>query len=237
MDIDVHGLHQGFLRGAAARGAECVKNSEVVAIASAGRGALVRTTYQEYEATIVINAAGAWADHVAELAGLAPIGLRPLRRTAMIIDLPDAPDTQWPCVADVDEQFYFKPEAGKLLASPVNETPSDPCDSQPDELEIAMCAERIEQATNITIHRIGRRWAGLRTFAVDRAPVVGFDPARASFFWLAGQGGFGIQTAPALGRLASHLVRGLPCPEDLGEFGFAVELVSAARKLPLGPSS
>lgn len=231
MDIDVHALHQGFLRGAVSRGAELIKDVEVAAIERVSQGYRMRAGTQQFEATVVVNAAGAWADSIAQLAGITPIGLQPLRRTAMILDLPDGLDaTHWPFVVDVDHEFYFKPEAGKLLASPGNETPSPPCDAQPDELDIAVCVDRMEQATDLAIGRVGRRWAGLRTFAADRSPVVGFDPAADGFFWLVGQGGYGVQTSPAMAKLTARLVRRLSCPPELGQLGFTLDAVSPRRE-------
>ncbi|MHB8816136.1 MAG: NAD(P)/FAD-dependent oxidoreductase [Steroidobacteraceae bacterium] len=230
MDIDVHGVHQGFLRGAKRKGVEIIKDAEVLDIRKHRGGYIVCTGTSEYETTVVVNAAGAWADTVARLAGVVPVGLRPLRRSAMILDPPAGIENMaWPFVVDVDEEFYFKPESGMILASPANETESAPCDAVPEELEVALCVDRLEKCTTLSIRRVARSWAGLRTFADDRSPVVGFDPAESSFFWLAGQGGFGVQTSPALGRVAAALVRRLPIPEDLSRLGLSAEKIAPGR--------
>lgn len=230
MDIDVHALHQGYLRGAQNRGGKLVKDAEVVGIESRKGAYVVKAAAAEYETPVLVNAAGAWSDLVARLAGVTPLGLEPLRRTAMILDPPSAVcAVDWPLVVDVDHEFYFKPEAGKLLASPANESPSEPCDAQPDELDIAQCADRIEKSTTLSIGRIARSWAGLRTFAHDRSPVVGFDPGSTGFFWLAGQGGYGVQTSPAIARLAAALLNDLPVPEDLSSLGLTAAAVAPNR--------
>ncbi|MFZ1425323.1 MAG: FAD-binding oxidoreductase, partial [Geminicoccaceae bacterium] len=158
---------------------------------------------------IVVNAAGAWADHVAALAGLAPLGIVPHRRTAVIVSAPtDMPTTGWPMVEAIGETWYLKPDAGRLLCSPADETPCDPGDVQAEELDVAICVDRIEQAFTFPVRRIESRWAGLRCFARDRTPVVGEDPRAPGFFWLAGQGGYGIQIAPALAATAAALITG-----------------------------
>jgi D-arginine dehydrogenase len=220
MDIDVHALHQGFLRGLRARGSEVVCNAEVVALEREGETWRVETRSQRYVAPIVVNAAGAWADEIGRLAAAAPIGLVPKRRTAITFDPPrGASIERWPAVIDVDEQWYFKPDAGRILASPADETPSPPCDAQPDEYDIAVLIDRITNATTLSIPRIHAKWAGLRSFVADKTIVAGFDPRLRGFFWLAGQGGYGIQTAPAAGRVAAALARGEPLPEDVQALG------------------
>ena len=147
----------------------------------------------------------------AELAGLTGVGIEPRRRTAVLIDTPGPHDcSDWPLIIDVDEQFYFKPDAGQLLISPADETPSPPCDAQPEELDVAIAIDRFTRVTGVEVRRINHRWAGLRSFAPDKTFVVGTDPRHAGFFWLAGQGGYGVQTAPALARLTGHLLTGLP---------------------------
>jgi D-arginine dehydrogenase len=164
---------------------------------------------------VLVNAAGAWADALAQMAGIAPVGLTPKRRTAALIDAPDGPAGEdWPMVVDAEEQFYMKPDAGKLLISPADATPTVPCDAQPEELDVAIAVDRIERAFEISVRRIDHKWAGLRSFVADGEPVAGFAPDAEGFFWLAGQGGYGIQTAPALGQLAAAraLGRGLPAP-------------------------
>ena len=228
MDIDIATLHDGYLRGAKARGAKLVCDASLQALERAGDAWHVQTSVGAFAAGVVVNAAGAWADAVAAMAGAAPAGLVPKRRTAMILSLPDGVDAGgWPMVNDTDEQFYFKPDAGRLLASPADETPMDPHDVQPDELDIAICIDRIQQAAELPVRRVVRAWAGLRSFVADKTPVVGFDPAAPGFFWLAGQGGYGFQTAPAMGRTAAALVSGSGIPADLADRG-----VTAAKLAP-----
>ncbi len=152
------------------------------------------------------------------------------RRTAITFDAPAGLDASaWPLTVGVAEDFYFKPDSGRLMGSPADETPMPPCDVQPDELDIAIAVDRIQTATTLEIRRIGKSWAGLRTFAADKTHVAGFDPQREGFFWLAGQGGFGIQTAPAMGRLAAALATGAPVPGDLAALGVTAAAVSPAR--------
>lgn len=220
MDIDVHALHQGFLRGLRARGGEVVCNAEVIALERGGEDWVVETRIGRYTAPIVVNAAGAWADEIGRLATAGPIGLVPKRRTAITFDPPRGLSIErWPAVIDVDEQWYFKPDAGRILASPADETPSPPCDAQPDEYDIAVLIDRITNATTLSIPRIHAKWAGLRSFVADKTVVAGFDPRQRGFFWLAGQGGYGIQTAPAAGRVAAALARGGPLPADVQALG------------------
>ncbi|MGB7479444.1 MAG: FAD-binding oxidoreductase, partial [Burkholderiaceae bacterium] len=179
---------------------------------------------------IVVNAAGAWCDQIAALAGVAPVGLVPKRRTAFTFAPPaDVDSSGWPLVIDVDEQFYFKPDAGVLLGSPANEDPVPAQDVQPEELDVAIAADRIETATTLQIGRVLRKWAGLRSFVADKTPVAGFAPDADGFFWLAGQGGYGIQTAPALGRLAAALALGRALPADVAALGVTAAELSPAR--------
>lgn len=231
MDADVEALHQGFLRGARQRGADIRLDQNVVAIARNTHGFVVTNANGSvFEATVLINAAGAWADVVARLAGAAPVGLQPMRRTAVIVDAPAGVDTRaWPAVIDVDEQFYFKPEAGRILASPADETPSDPCDAWADDMDVAVCIERVQAAADLPVQRIVRAWAGLRSFVADRSPVIGFDKAAPGLFWLAGQGGYGVQTAPAAARVAAALAMGEPLPADIAAEGVSARDLSPAR--------
>ncbi len=230
MEIDVNGLHQGYLRGLKARGGTVVTRAEVRGLQPGPAGWLVQTKDGNFAAPVVVNAAGAWCDEIARLAGAKPVGLVPKRRTAITFDAPAGLDASaWPLTAGVAEDFYFKPDSGRLMGSPADETPMPPCDVQPDELDIAVAVERIQAATTLEIRRIGNTWAGLRTFAADKTPVAGFDPTRAGFFWLAGQGGFGIMTAPAMGRLTAALATGAPLPEDLAALGVTAAALSPAR--------
>ena len=229
-DVDVHGLHQGFLRMARGAGAELACAAGVTALTREQDGWHIVTAHGEFSAGVVINAAGAWADRVAQLAGARALGIQPLRRTAMIIDaeLPVG-FSQWPAVIAADESWYIKPDAGLMLASPADETPTDPCDAQPEELDVAICADRIESRTRLQIRRIVRSWAGLRSFAPDRTPVVGYDPQVESFFWLAGQGGYGVQTCPALSQIAEALALREPIPVHIQDEGFDAARVSPCR--------
>jgi D-arginine dehydrogenase len=221
MDIDVDALHQGFLRRLRRAGGQVITEARVTALSwSAGRWT-ASTTQGDFSAPIVINAAGAWADRIAAIAGLAPLGLQPKRRTAALIDGPaDLDFSGWPLVIDAGETVYFKPDAGRLLISPADETDTEPGDAQPDDLDVAIAVDRLEHMTTLSVRRIAHRWAGLRTFAPDRTPVCGYDPRTEGFFWLAGQGGYGIQTSPALARLAARLV--LRTPGDLAELETAL---------------
>ena len=218
MDMEVGAILQGFLRQLRHRGGTVRTDAEVRALGRGGEGWIVATPAGEASAPVVVDAGGAWADTVAGLAGLSPLGIEPKRRTAIIVDTPSGRDSRrWPGTADVRETWYFKPEAGKLMCSPADETPSEPCDAQPEELDIAICVDRIQQALDIEIRRIEHSWAGLRCFAPDRTPVAGFDPRAEGFFWLAGQGGYGIMTAPALAAIAAHLITGAALPAWMGE--------------------
>ena len=230
MDIDVDTLHQGFLRGARAAGVTIVNNCRVTRIQRRAGEWSVDLPDGSASAATLINAAGAWSDEIAALCGGRPIGLRALRRTAVLVDAPDGVDIRsWPAVIDVDEQFYFKPDAGRLLLSPADESPTSPCDAQPDNLDVAIAVDRVQASLAIEIHRVSHRWAGLRTFAPDRVPVVGYDPDVPGLFWCAGQGGYGIQTAPALARTAAALALHEPLPQDVVEQGLIVEDMSPRR--------
>jgi D-arginine dehydrogenase len=238
-DIDVDALHQGWLRMARAHGAHVRLGCAADAMHREQGRWRVSTADGELSAPIVVNAAGAWGDEVARQAGVAPVGLQPLRRTALLIDVPQGhAGTTWPAAIDIDEQFYFKPDAGLLLLSPADEHPSPPCDAQPEELDVAVAIDRFEQATGTSVRRVRRRWAGLRVFSPDRSPVVGFDPRADGFFWLVGQGGYGIQTAAALGRVAAALAAGEPMPADVAAMGVEAAMLSRARldgSSPLDP--
>ena len=231
MDMDVHAIHQGFLRGAKLAGAQLVCGAEVQCLQRAPEGGWrVDTAAGSFFAPTVVNAAGAWCDALAQLAGVAPVGLVPKRRTAFTTEAPAGCDiSNWPLVIDAAESFYFKPDAGVLLMSPANEDAMVPQDVQPEELDVAIAVDRIETATTLQIRQVRRNWAGLRSFVADKSPVVGFAPDAPGFFWLAGQGGYGIQTAPAMGELTAALVRGLPVPTAMAALGVSAEDVSAGR--------
>ena len=231
MDVDVHAIHQGFLRGARAAGSQLVCGAGVQHIVrEAGGGWRVDTAAGSFFAPIVVNAAGAWCDELAQLAGAAPVGLVPKRRTAFTTEAPAGCDiSAWPLVIDAAESFYFKPDAGVLLMSPANEDAVSPQDVQPEELDVAIAVDRIETATTLQIRQVRRKWAGLRSFVSDKSPVVGFAPEAPGFFWLAGQGGYGIQTAPAMGQLTAALVQGLPVPDAMAALGVRAEDLSPRR--------
>lgn len=233
-DMDVAAIHGGFLRGARAGGAVLRLNADVEALERRdGRWIVKLRDGEAIAATTIVNAAGAWAEALGRLAGAAPIGLVPKRRTAFTFDAPAGLEIgSLPMTIDFDESFYFKPEVGQFLASPADETPSPPCDAQPEELDIAIAVERIETASMLQIRRIKNKWAGLRSFVADKNLVVGYDPAVADFFWLAGQGGYGIQTAPAAGRLAADLALGHGLPNDITELGVSEGALSPARFTP-----
>ena len=232
MEIDVDSLHRGFLRGAVKRGARIVVGAGVTAIERSSGGWRVATSAGESEAAIVVDAAGAWADEIAELAGLRPLGLVPKRRTALHVPAPAGLDiAPWPLVDDIGESFYFKPDAGQIFVSPADGTPSPAIDAYPDDLDVAVAVDRFERATTLDVRRVSRAWAGLRTFAPHGSPVVGPDPAAESFFWLAGQGGYGIKTAPALSRACAALIRREPLPDDLQRLGVTARELSPSRLL------
>ena len=230
-DIDVAALHQHYLKTFRAAKGELRNQTEVTAMSHDGERWTLQTSKNKVSAPIVVNASGAWGDSLAEMAGVAPVGLVPKRRTALLISSPAemTPD-QWPMAIDVDEQFYLKPDAGKLLISPADETPSPACDAQPDEMDVAVCVDRIETAFDISVRRIDHKWAGLRSFVADKCPVCGFDKQVPGFFWLVGQGGYGIQSAPALARVASALIKGRDIPDDVAAEGVTQAAISPHRE-------
>ena len=208
LDLDVHAIVSGYLRGLRARGGTVRTSSRVVAAQRVGdRWRITTSAGDTVAASAVVDAAGAWADEVAARFGARPVGLTPLRRTAFTFDPPGGLDARgWPLVIDADEDFYFKPEGTRLLGSPADEHPSPPCDARPEELDVAVALDRIGTVLGVELRHAHGPWAGLRTFAPDRTPVVGPDPSVEGFFWLAGQGGYGIQTAPALAVVAAGAV-------------------------------
>lgn len=229
-DIDVSALHQGYLRAIKNAGGEIITKAEVIALAKQDDLWQVTTTKDIYQAKIVINAAGAWVDQIAEMADLSPIHIQPLRRTVIMVALPDSISADgWPLVLDVAEKYYFKPEQGKILMTPGDEKPMPPSDVQPEEIDIAYGAHFLEQATSLKVGKIDHSWAGLRNLMADGHPVVGFDPQTEGFFWLAGQGGFGIKTAPAMGRITASLVMGEGLPQDMADLGLSEDQISVRR--------
>lgn len=208
-DIDVAALHGHYLKQARRNGARLLTRARAQSLRRERGGWIVETAAGSVDAQTVVNAAGAWADEIARLAAVAPLGLQPYRRTLAQLRVDPAPRPELPLVIDALGRFYFKPEAGgRLWLSPHDETASDPCDCAAEELDVAVAVDRLETVVDWRVERVERRWAGLRTFAPDRRPVYGFAQDVPGFFWFAGQGGFGIQTAPAAARLAADLVRG-----------------------------
>ena len=229
-DMDVAAIHAGFLRGARAAGAILRLNAEVAALdRKDGRWIVRLGDGEQIAATNIVNASGAWADVLAGLAGARPVGLVPKRRTAFTFEAPSGLDlARLPMVIDLGETWYIKPEVGQFLGSPADETPSPPCDAQPEEMDVAIAVDRIETATTLQIRRIKNKWAGLRSFVADKNLVVGYD-AVPGFFWLAGQGGYGIQTGAAAGRLAAGLALGKGLAADVAELGVKESALSPAR--------
>ena len=232
-DMEVAAILQGYLRLLRRAGAQVVLGAGELALHRQAGQWTVDSRAGRFQAPVLVNATGAWADVVARQAGARPVGLQPMRRTAMTIPAPEGHDTRhWPMVIDVDETVYFKPDAGQFLLSPANEDPMDPCDVAPEELDIALAVDRFEALTTHPVRRIAHRWAGLRSFVADRAPVAGWDTQAEGFFWLAGQGGYGIQMAPALARAAAALVLGQALPEDIAAQGVTPQALSPQRLAP-----
>lgn len=229
LKLDADALLQFYAR--AIRGADgaILVGRRVSALEHVGGGWRATTQAGEiFSAPVVINAAGSWADRVATLAGLAPLGLEPKRRTVIAADPPEGVDiAAWPFVHSVAGDFYMLPEAGRLLVSPVDEIEDEPGDAQVDEYQVALAADRLEHYTTLSVRRIAHRWAGLRTFAPDRTLVAGFGPP--GFFWLAGQGGYGLQTAPAMAEAVAALITGAPWPAGLAEAGVTAADLDPAR--------
>ncbi|MBW9065627.1 FAD-binding oxidoreductase [Rhizobium herbae] len=218
-DIEVESLLQGYVKGARRSGAEIRERHDVVSARHDGSAWVIETSSDTVRARIAVDAAGGWADPMAEIFGVKGLGIVPHRRTAITVDLPEGIDTSClPAINEIDEDFYMKPDAGRLLASPADATPCEPGDVQPEEIDIAWAAHYVEEATIIPVRRVARSWAGMRSFSPDRLPVVGPAADRPDFFWLAGQGGYGILTSPALGALAASLLTGGAQPE-----GFKVQ--------------
>lgn len=230
MDIDVHALHQQALRGSRALGASLWTDAELEAAQqSPGGWTLAVSGGRSVRTGVLVNAAGAWADTVAQRAGLAPLGLQPRRRSAFTFDAPGHDHRGWPAVVAVDESWYFKPDAGQLLGSPANADPVPAHDVVAEEIDIATGIARIEERTTLAIRRPRRTWAGLRTFAPDGELVIGADPRAPAFFWLAGQGGYGIQSAAGAALLSEALLLGAPLPQALQRQGVQPERMSPAR--------
>lgn len=227
-EIDVDRLLQGYLKGVRAHGGETVTGTELVRAERRDGVWRAQVGRQEVSTSIVVNAAGAWGDVVAERCGVAPLGLKPCRRTAITFDC-GFDVRNWPAVDQLGADFYFKPEAGLLMVSPGDETPVAPCDAQPEEYEVALAAHLMEEYTTAKVERIVSRWAGLRTFLRDRLPAVGFASDAPGFFWLVGHGGAGIMSSAGLGRVAASLALGEPVPSDAAQLGITAEQLSPQR--------
>ncbi len=230
-DLDVHAIHQGFLRGFRARGGQVRCDVEWTDAHFDGHTwSLTLADGQTLRAAVLVNAAGAWVDDVAQRCGIAPLGFEPRRRSAFTFAAPEGIDTSaWPVVAGIDESWYFKPDAGRLLGSPANADPAPPHDVQPETIDIATGIHRIEEATTLTIRRPHATWAGLRTFSRDGDLVIGRDAVNPAFFWLAGQGGYGIQSAPGAGMVAAALLRRGLVPDALAAHGVDARALSPSR--------
>ncbi len=223
-DIDVAGLHQAFVRGFRAAGGTIATVTRLDAARANGSGWRVETTTGPIDADIVVNAAGAWGDVVATAAGVEPVGLTPLRRTAFMVRSPwDHESAGWPLVADAEHTWYLKPDGAQFLCSPADETPSAPMDAKPEELDVAIAIERINSHTTLDIRTVASSWAGLRTFSPDRSMVLGPDPDHPGFVWCVGQGGTGIQTAPGAARCCASMALGEPLDERIDPGGLTVD--------------
>ncbi|HEX8261931.1 MAG TPA: FAD-dependent oxidoreductase [Allosphingosinicella sp.] len=233
LKLDSNALLHAFARAVRASGGEIHNRRRIAAVERRGEGWRVRSEDGgEWSAPVLVNASGAWADRIAALAGVAPIGLEPKRRTIIVVDPPTGTDVAgWPFAHSAAGDFYMLPEAGQLLVSPVDEVADDPCDAAPDDYDVALAADRLEHYTGVPVTRIAHRWAGLRSFVADRTPTAGFDPDAPGFFWLVGQGGYGLQTAPAMAAAVEALATGGPWPEGLADLGVLPEHVRPERLL------
>lgn len=229
-DIDVNALYRGFLTLAQRTGAKLICDAPVTGLSFEKGKWKTQTPRGTFYAPTIINAAGAWADETAALAGLTPLGVQPLRRTCITFNPPPGVKAEpWPMAMDADEGFYFKPEAGRILASPCDEHASPPVDAQPEELDVAHAVDRVERATTLKVSQINHRWAGLRSFMADRRPCVGKDSRAEGFIWLAGLGGFGMMTSEALGRLAASTALAEAAPADIISSGVDINRVTPDR--------
>ena len=229
-DIDVDLVHQSYLRQFKSRGGTLACSQGAEAIEHGNGLRTVKTTDNLFRTRIIVDAAGAWGDQVAKLAGATPIGLQPKRRSIAVVPAPDGQDPmQWPLIGDVGETWYAKPQSGKLLVSPADATPVEPHDAFADDMTLAEGIDRFQQAVNFEVTRVEHTWGGLRSFAPDGNPVCGYDPKLDGFFWLIGQGGYGIQTSPALSRLAASLLRHEAMPQDIADEGLVLKDIDPAR--------
>ena len=228
MTIDVAALHQAFVRGLRRNGSTIRTGTGVTDLSRVGKDWHVSAGSEVFQCAVVVNAAGAWADPVAAMAGARPVGVSSLLRTVFTVTAPSGA-ARWPMVIDAGHRFYFRPEGPQLLCSPADETPSPPTDARAAEMAVAIGIERLNEATTLGIKGIRTSWAGLRTFSPDRTPVIGFDPEVDGFFWLVGLGGSGIQTAPAVGKAAASLVLQGSLETDLTALGLVADDLSPGR--------
>lgn len=231
LDVDVHALHQGYAKGLRHRTGRVITSAALAsAERTSDRWTLTDASGTQYRAPVVVNAAGAWCDEVARLLGAGPIGILPMRRTVFMVPAPTPDPTRpVPLTIDIDNEFYFKPETGMLLCSPADESPHPPGDAKPDTLAIAMALDAINHATTLDVRHVRHSWAGLRSFTADRTPVVGYDAAVDGVFWFAGQGGYGIQTCPAMARTGAALLRRDPVPLDVAHHGLSAVMLMPGR--------
>jgi D-arginine dehydrogenase len=230
MDMDVAALHQGYLAGLRQRGGVLLTGRRIERLER--RSGLWHATARDLNvcARIVVNAAGAWADKIAELGGVKPIGIVAKRRTAILVDAPETiAASTMPAIDFAGSPSYLKPDAGRIMASPGDQTPVAPQDIQPDDFDVAVLVDWLETATHIKVHRIAAKWAGLRSFVADDRPVVGFAGDADGFFWLAGQGGYGIMMAPALAQAAAGMVTSGELPEALRDVGVSLAELGLGR--------
>ncbi|MEA3002285.1 MAG: D-arginine dehydrogenase [Sphingomonadales bacterium] len=231
LKLDADALLQSFARAVRAGGGEVLTGRRIASAARQGSAWTVKTEQGEsWSAPVLIDAAGAWGDGFARLAGVRAIGLQPKRRTIIAIDPPpEGNAAAWPFVHSAAGDFYMLPEAGQILASPVDEIDDDPGDARPEDYDVALAAHRVELYTHLRVARIAHRWAGLRSFVADRTPTAGFDPEAPGFFWLVGQGGYGLQTAPAMAAIVEALATGGAWPAGLAELGVVPARVRPER--------
>lgn len=229
--LDADGLMQGYAKALKLAGGEVYIGQRIASVKrEASNWTVTSEKGEQFAAPILINAAGAWADEFAAMAGVNPIGLQPKRRTIIQFDPPAGMNiSDWPFVKAAVDEFYMIPESGRIMASPVDEVDSDPVDAAPEEYDLALAAWRVEEYTHLTVPRIAHRWAGLRSFVADRVLVAGFEAEAQGFFWLAGQGGYGLQTAPAMAACVESLLCGTAWSEELTAMGVTADTLSPGR--------
>lgn len=229
-DLDVDLLHRGYLKLFKARGGKLFISAPAQKITKHAKMWTVATPQGEFSAPTLINASGAWGDEIAKLAGVKPIGLIPKRRSIGVVPIEGYPDFMaWPFVVDAAETWYCKPQSGKMIVSSADETPVEPHDAYADDMAIAEGIERMMEASTFEVTRLEHSWGGLRTFTPDGSPAIGFDPSTEGFFWLVGQGGYGILSAPALSRTAAAMALHQPLPEDVVEAGLIIDQITPER--------